>query len=387
MRDLDWEDEKSVRCISDIVASSVAGHSGKGLWPSHVDDLENPNDQPNIFYTDMYFGSAGILWALDRLKTFGYSSELDYESLIEECLKRHLCQDLSYYTPSSYFLGELGVRLIKHQVAPSDENAAQLVRLAEEGCKTKGMDPMLGLPGMLVGLSLVDLDEPKVTLILKRGVLRLLDGLTSSLKQAESGQKSPLSDATGRFYLGAAHGIAGVLYSCYVASAKVGDKSNIELIRAQARNLLHRMSILSENRVNWPTELGGVKLVAQWCHGAPGIITSLAPIFRPTDEREVEILEQAGHLIYEAGPLRKGVGLCHGTAGNGFSMLYLHRLTGKKAWLERAQTFAMNAISQHEEIRQVTLPRHSLWTGDLGLAMYLLSFSCPELGLPTLGYL
>ena len=36
----------------------------------------------------------------------------------------------------------------------------------------------------------------------------------------------------------------------------------------------------------------------------------------------------------EAGPLRKGAGLCHGTAGNGCAFLALHARTGDERWLD-----------------------------------------------------
>ena len=67
-----------------------------------------------------------------------------------------------------------------------------------------------------------------------------------------------------------------------------------------------------------------------------------------------------------AGPLAKGPGLCHGTAGNGYAFLKLHRRTGA-ALAPRARAFAMHAIAQSERDG----PRASLWTGDLGVALYL----------------
>ncbi len=75
----------------------------------------------------------------------------------------------------------------------------------------------------------------------------------------------------------------------------------------------------------------------------------------------------AGELIWHAGPLRKGAGLCHGTAGNGCALLALHDRTGEKVWLERARAFGMHALAQVE----ASAPRHSLWTGAPGAALFL----------------
>jgi len=84
------------------------------------------------------------------------------------------------------------------------------------------------------------------------------------------------------------------------------------------------------------------------------------------------MLVKAGTTIWNAGPLAKGPGLCHGTAGNGYAFLKLYRRTGDALWLERARSFAMHAIAQQARMRQeYGRGRHTLWTGDPGVAVYL----------------
>ena len=81
----------------------------------------------------------------------------------------------------------------------------------------------------------------------------------------------------------------------------------------------------------------------------------------------------AGESTWVAGPLRKGSNLCHGTAGNGYAFLKLYARTGDARWLERARAFAMHAIAQTQaEERAVGRMRYSLWTGDPGVAVYLM---------------
>ena len=121
--------------------------------------------------------------------------------------------------------------------------------------------------------------------------------------------------------------------------------------------------------MNWPTAADPYwaeqfSTRVQWCHGAPGLITSLASL--PRGEATDELLAAAGELIWHAGPLRKGPGLCHGTAGNGCAFLALYTRTGDERWLERAQA-AMHALAQVDRDQ----PRYSLWTGDIGVALYL----------------
>jgi predicted esterase len=72
------------------------------------------------------------------------------------------------------------------------------------------------------------------------------------------------------------------------------------------------------------------------------------------------------------GPLAKGSNLCHGTGGNGYAFLKLHRRTGDAVWLERAHAFAMTSIAQCRGARaEFGRGRYTLWTGDIGLAIYL----------------
>ena len=83
----------------------------------------------------------------------------------------------------------------------------------------------------------------------------------------------------------------------------------------------------------------------QWCHGAPGIVTSFAAI--AADDADLTgLLLAGGELTWRAGPLTKGPGLCHGTAGNGYAFLKLLDRTGDEHWLERARVFAMHAAGQ-----------------------------------------
>ena len=69
----------------------------------------------------------------------------------------------------------------------------------------------------------------------------------------------------------------------------------------------------------------------QWCHGAPGIVATLG------DLMTLELALAGGELTWRAGPLAKGPGLCHGTAGNAYAFLVLHARTGDELWLERAR--------------------------------------------------
>lgn len=135
-----------------------------------------------------------------------------------------------------------------------------------------------------------------------------------------------------------------------------------------------------------PREGKSQEVRTQWCHGAPGIVASLATL-APRDEQLTDLLVAGGELTWQAGPLAKGASLCHGTAGNGYAFLKLFERTGNELWLERAQAFAMHAI---EQIEQTTATygrgRYTLWTGDPGAALYFHSCLTATAAFPTLDH-
>jgi hypothetical protein len=139
--------------------------------------------------------------------------------------------------------------------------------------------------------------------------------------------------------------------------------------------------------VNWRAHLVTVPYRAnprlvQFCHGAPGFVICLADF---PDRALDDVLRAGGETIWQAGPLRKGSNLCHGTGGNGYAFLKLYRRFNDPMWLDRARVFALHGIAQTEaEQGRHGQMHYSLWTGDLGFAVYL--WDCIHAGarFPTL---
>jgi lantibiotic modifying enzyme len=160
-----------------------------------------------------------------------------------------------------------------------------------------------------------------------------------------------------------AHGLAGNAYALLRAGGYQSPQHQRELLD-RIVEALSNTAIRERSLINWPPtpDSPPAKLRVQWCHGAPGIVCGLAgaPAHRELDK----LLLGAGELTWTAGPLKKSAGLCHGTAGNGFAFLKLHRRTRDTKWLERARRFAMHAIKQRSGER-------GLFEGDLGVALYV----------------
>ena len=136
-------------------------------------------------------------------------------------------------------------------------------------------------------------------------------------------------------------------------------------------------AISDQDYANWEaiytkSDPNNIPKRVQYCHGAPGIVATLSELPKSKNKQFDEILEKGGELIWLAGPLKKGSNLCHGTGGNGYAFLKLYERTKNELWLERARSFAMYSIKQYKLAKtKHRQGRYTLWTGDIGLAIYL----------------
>jgi hypothetical protein len=176
-------------------------------------------------------------------------------------------------------------------------------------------------------------------------------------------------------YIGAGHGFAGNVRALFAAPEWLDAPADVE---TRAMSTARAFAISEGKLASWPAlDVGsrnGAPPRVQWCHGAPGMITSLARL-GVRDDPHGALLNAAGEFVWKAGPNARNAGLCHGTAGNGFAFLALFSRTGDRLWLDRARAFAMHAIAQTARLRAVTgRGRYTLFTGDLGAA--LLAAAC-----------
>jgi lantibiotic modifying enzyme len=171
------------------------------------------------------------------------------------------------------------------------------------------------------------------------------------------------------------HGLVGIVQ----ALAPVLDDERRATLEHDTAAILERTAVVEDGHANWPPRDrptlpgpdGQIRL--QWCAGAPGIVVGAAGYL---DE---ELLLAGAELCWKAGPhgVDKGPSICHGTAGNGYALLAAFERTGDERWLDRARLFAVHALDQaRRERADRGRGRYSLWTGDLGVALY--AASCLE---------
>jgi hypothetical protein len=347
-----WDPGVARDAIDAIVADALAAERDS-FWPGHPLDEVGEEER----YCTLYLGSAGMIWALSRL-----GAAFDAPAALDAAIERY--RSVPDFGPEAHapslWMGETGLIVVADEVGSAAADRSRLADLVRRNREHPTWELMWGSPGTMLAARACGLEGEWVESA----------PLLWSRWDESSGLWTQDMYGTVRQYLGPAHGFAG---NVHALRGYVDD----DILRRRVTRLLERTAIRADGLVNWPptADAPESEIRVQWCHGAPGIISTLGDLIPES------LLLGAGELVWRAGPIRKGPGLCHGTAGNGFAFLRLYSLTGDQLWLERAQRFAMHAIEQVERERtRIGRGRYTLWTGDVGVALYLRACldSCPE---------
>lgn len=372
-----WDPAVARAAIDEIVDDAMAHFDPARFWRAHPLD-EGFRDGS----ATLYAGASGVIWAVDYLR-----GAHDFQAILPRLLeqsRREYAAFRTYPRHASLLMGEVGALLLIMRLAPSRPVADALHRRAEDNAALPPMELMWGMPGtMLASLFMAQMTgEARWRAVFRRQAERLL----AELHDTELGPLwiQELYGERGA-YLGPVHGFAGQMLPLLHGWDWLAAAERERLASAIARTLAANARESHEG-VNWHAVASGddAPYLVQYCHGAPGIVITFADA--PVAGVELDrLLRRAGELIWQAGPLRKGSNLCHGTGGNGYAFLKLYRRFGEAVWLERARAFAMGALGQCRAARRrYGQGRYSLWTGDLGLAVYLHDCLRAEPRFPTI---
>ncbi|KAJ1528766.1 hypothetical protein ONE63_007153 [Megalurothrips usitatus] len=179
-------------------------------------------------------------------------------------------------------------------------------------------------------------------------------------------------------YLGAAHGVSGILQMLMsVPGFLQSDPSAERDVRVTIDYLLGVQSLDG----NFPAATDELRYksrrpeddLVHWCHGAPGVVYLMAKAYILWQEESyLQSCIRCADLVWEKGLLKKGPGICHGVAGNGYVFLILYRLTQNQMYLQKAQQFAQFIFSDEFQAgsRSPDTP-FSLFEGLAGTVCYL----------------
>jgi hypothetical protein len=355
-----WEEERAREAIRGIVADADLAFDPDRLWPGEEWD----SWQMTAPLKNVYVGAAGVFLALDELRRRGLAETgIDLASasrrtvdLWREHPDYEQWADLPPKPESALFTGGSGPLLAAWRIEPSPELADELFTRVRENVGNEAVEIMWGAPGTMLAA-------------------KAMHGWTGEERWADAWRESADSVLemrdedglwTNRLYgetfrsLTPPHGLVG---NVQALSAGLDDDARRELERESA-NVLAHFAVTEDRLTNWPRREGVEPERLQWCNGAPGILAAAGSYL---DE---ELLLAGAELIWQAGPpgMEKGSGICHGTAGNGHALLKIFERTGDEVWLDRARRFAVHAV---EQIQRRGTGRYSLFTGDVGVALYV----------------
>ncbi len=380
--DVAWDEPAARAAIREIVADAEQAYRPDSLWPDHpLDDAQTVAPR-----TSFYWGASGVAWALSQLARRGaIDSTRDWLAEAARFVNLHQASPELGESVPSLMLGEVGIRMI------AGVGHDRIHELIESNIDNPTLEMLWGAPGTML---------PALLLYEQTGEARwrqlYLRNANFLFETWEHHDDFDVWMWTQQLYgevvrlLGAGHGFAGnVLALLRGLSLLPDDQRSLVIERAT-----HTLAVTAQRDgalINWAPHVGSGragrdKMLVQWCHGAPGMILGLQLL--PRSEQVDALLAGGAELTWAAGPLEKGAGLCHGTAGNGYALLALFQRTGEARWLDRARRFAMHALEQVRAARgRYGRGRYSLWTGDLGVALFV--NDCLEgdrCGLPLLDY-
>ena len=368
----DWDEGFVRAAIARIVEGTEAAFDAERYWPLHPQDAVAAEPAGSTA-TPFYHGAGGIIWALERLRDAGAARlHRDYDTSMAQVRERNRAwsEASGVQALPSYLMGDTPFALRAFTADPSDANADALAALVARNVDHPARELMWGAPGtMLAALFALERGgDERFAESFRASADRLWDALEWSQHHGCAYWVQMMSGARST-YLDAVHGFVSVALPLIRGRALIADRWDDW--QSAIDNTVARTAVRAGALANWPPELDRDhrKTLVQLCHGAPGFVVCLAS--SPGHALD-ELLLAAGETTWVAGPLAKGSNLCHGTAGNGYAFLALHARTGDALWLARARAFAMHAIRQMEVANaQHGQLRHSLWTGDVGLALYL----------------
>jgi lantibiotic modifying enzyme len=363
LTDTPWNEARVADAVQAIATAAENAFHDENLWPSG----EWESWQNALPLKSLYVGASGVVWALHALRSRGRAEgRLDLANAIARTHEAwqnepDLMRDTELPTKAEAALltGESGILMTAWLIEPTQERADRLHDRIRENADNEAIEIMWGSPGtMLAAAELhrrtaeerwADAWRESAQILLES---REDDGLwTKKLYGDTSRSLTP------------PHGVTGI-----VQALRSTDLLDTDQLERDTNAILRRNAVFEDALANWPTRDkhglvapdGEVRL--QWCCGSPGIVIAAGPYL---DE---DLLLAGAELIWHAGAHQdeKGPSICHGTAGNGYALLRTFERTQDELWLERARRFAMHALEQVER-REA---RYSLWTGDVGTALF-----------------
>ncbi len=381
-----WDEHLVRNTIREIASDAISTFHPKTLFPAH------PLDEPSHSHlgSGHYFGAGGVLWSLDRLSR-NEVIDLDATWLADSLLSLlpRFANEAEARGPlsgvTSLLFGDLPIVLQLFRLTGDTIWRHAAIQRIKESVADPVRELMWGTSGIL--LLTEQIRDAEFQAAISNFEAQNLQKLFEAWNHEQDGLHLWCEELYGSRHvvLGTVHGFFGQVLPLLRRIEEL-PRQQQAVVLERTRDVFCQTAVRDSRLANWPVMLDERRdFLVHYCHGAPGIVNSACSFPKDRDIEFEEILLDGGELIWRAGPLRKGSNLCHGTAGNGFAFLKLLTRTEDQIWLDRARAFAMHSIAQYQKAREeLGYARFSLWTGDAGLAVFLMQCIAGESKMPVI---
>jgi len=316
---------------------------------------------------DLYTGYAGTAYILFRLGCYPLERSDDGRHYFEKALK--VLQNCPHSRSATFLTGDPGVQALEIACRSRLDMSygEQLREFVNPNFAADECELLYGRAGTLQAIQFLRRELYHPTLLTET-VKRLVAEIVAEANRCK--KEGRLWKWHDKEYLGAAHGAAGIL----LILCHFDKEFPIGFSRADLRQFLVQCMEMQFPSGNMPSRVGAdYDELVHWCHGAPGWVAPLLKF------EEIRKALKCGLVTWERGILTtKGLGLCHGTAGNAYSFLQIYQHTGDELWLRRAQHFAWYMVDKWDELYDIADNQLSLFEGVGGALSLLLDLRNPS---------
>ena len=185
-------------------------------------------------------------------------------------------------------------------------------------------------------------------------------------------------------YLGAAHGVVGILHTLLCLSPQELSILNEEF---DIHNKIQQTIKALYDKYCWPSgnldssikdpryhRHQRVDRLVHWCHGATGHVLLLMKAYEVY--KDIKYMQRAAQIadnvLWKRGLLKKGVGLCHGISGNAYALQAVGRYENRAVTTRRVHAFARFALEHLSSLENVPDDPYSLYNGLAGFCTLLI---------------
>lgn len=154
---LDWDAGQARATITRIVNATVAAYAPGAYWPKYPRDIE-AGDDPAFPCTTLYFGAAGVVWALRYLaQAGGYVAKgtLDVDLDFLKQRNRAWLAHGGVHDAGSYLMGDTPIAMLQQALEPTRVRDDELATLMEGTITNPTRELMWGSPGTLLAASML----------------------------------------------------------------------------------------------------------------------------------------------------------------------------------------------------------------------------------------